>query len=328
MAGIANPCSTVKVLNVGALAKDAHTGARVERPHVRTKTYIKDWHAAAGTHSRRWPFLGMPVLAAATKLDVPLRMCNEACIINFAGCNMKCWFCFAGELLDAKEQAVDEVSIVELWDEVMEQWVEDTRHEKEWRVLRVTGGEPMLQQEELRAFVQWRRHVENGDGPPFYLWLDTNLGVLPTGELQAALIEVGEPTGIVCCFKGFTDGDVVENSGTDGDISLDDQFAIAYEWWTSGLDVYFYVVDCTRHTAEHPYGLAESFINQMQRALGRNAPLKTSVIDIRETYKCQSREKPDGLVCNTIGPYWEHALYSSYTAEELATPPHLVARGE
>lgn len=324
---ISNPLSTVQVLNVGALAKDSHAGARVERPHVRTKTYIKDFHAALRTHPRFWPFLGMPVLAAASQLNVRPIECNEAAIVNFARCNMGCWFCFGGELLDAGEECVDEVTITDLWSEVMEQYEEDMRHDRPWHILRVTGGEPLLQQNELQALVEWRKHSEASGGPPMYLWVDTNLGAAPTDELLTRLVEIGEPMGVVCCFKGFTSADV-QNNTSQGVVSLDDQFAIAYEWWQSGLDVYFYVVDCTQYTMQgtgrSPQELAESFIDRMMCALDRDAPLKTCPIEINERYACQTREKPKGLVCNTIGPYWEHAMHHFYSAEELWTLPHLV----
>ena len=314
----------VQILNVEGLAKDSHEGARVERSHVRTKTYIKDFAFCLKHHPREWPYLGIPGLAAAQALGVPLTECNEAGIMNFARCQFGCWFCFAGELMDAGADVVEEVTIADLWEELMDQRREDAEKGNPWHIIRATGGEPMLQQDELVALLEWRHHQEPEQ---FYFWLDTNLGVMPTEETLTRFVEVGEPMGVVGCFKGFTPADVQDNTDQ-AVVTLEDQFAVAYAWERSGLDVYYYVVDSTSYGDHPPLDLAKGFIDKMRYALGPTAPLKTCVLEIKDHYACATREKPDYLETNRVGPsVWLEALRSFYSDEELWTPPHMLRCG-
>ena len=322
-----SPLEMIRVMKVAGLAKDSHAGARVERPHIRTKTYFKDEdiELASKSHPRSWPYCGMPGLAASQRLGIPLHQCNEAGIINLARCNMSCWYCFAGEVLDDLD-AQEDMPVRDLFEEAMDQQAADVEAGKPWHILRITGGEPLLQQEELRPLLRWRRFRESQGDPRMYLWLDTNLGVMPTMDFIETCLSVGEPMGVVCCFKAFTDVDMLDNSGQ-GSVSLDDQFSIAFEWWGSGLDVYFYVIDATEFE-DRQQELAESFIVRMRAALGPEAPLKTSVLEVNEHYACQSRDKPRGTILNSIGPTWDRALRSRYTPEEMLVLPHMLRRDD
>ena len=85
-------------------------------------------------------FAGKPLLSTT---DWPATVC---CVAFFAGCNLRCRFCFNTPVLDFKEEF--HVELAQIFDELQE-------HQYLIEGVIATGGEPTLQPEALQALAEW-----------------------------------------------------------------------------------------------------------------------------------------------------------------------------
>ena len=88
---------------------------------------------------------GKPLLSTT---DWPATAC---CVAFFAGCNLRCRFCFNKPVLEFKEEFQVDLSII---------FNELQAHRKLIDGVIATGGEPTLQPEALRALAEWSHQHE------------------------------------------------------------------------------------------------------------------------------------------------------------------------
>jgi len=310
----------MRLLGLEDYKQDVGGHARVFGNLFRTKTYLKDFPALCRLHPRDWPFMGVPPLSAAARLGCSPNFCNETLILNLAECNLHCWFCFAASMLDEAVGKNWSLSEQQIWS-AMELYATVGRY----RVLRISGGEPLLQQGSIvRMLDDFKNHATLVKMPP-YIWFDTNLTIAPEEELVAALKAHPGGVGVSGCFKGWTDQDVMVNTGQEA-MGLGEQMRTARDWVETGLDVYFYVVDSTDIEIRRIgyTEIARGFIGELRDFCGDLAPLKCGVMPIHEGYKCATRGKSAGTVTNEMQWAWGAALLDYYEPRHLWIPPHLI----
>jgi pyruvate formate lyase activating enzyme len=111
---------------------------------------------------------GKPILSTT---DWPSNVC---CVVFFVGCNLRCRFCFNTPLLEFDKKY--QVDLTRIYQEI-----EANRFLLDGVI--VTGGEPTLQQDSLRAIAEWTREhnlmfglMTNGTKPTIIQeLLDANL---------------------------------------------------------------------------------------------------------------------------------------------------------
>jgi pyruvate-formate lyase-activating enzyme len=184
---------------------------------LRVKTYnkLEDISFGDAVHDMEFP---QPFQAAAHQLGCSWAQTNPVAVIQLAGCNLDCHYCFIG---DANSMEVVDKTIEEICEAYNDYCT--VCHEcgvPFSRVFRISGGEPLLQQREV-AHLLTHRHNLFCDP---YIWLDTNLTIAPEDILLSQLSQVG-----VCgCFKSHLGADVKK------------QMDIAYEYVDAGVDFYTY----------------------------------------------------------------------------------------
>lgn len=308
---------TLKLSRLEVFDADAHTQARVLSRYVRTKTYIKDPSQCVHRHPRRWPFRGQPVLWASERLQLPLNAVNEVAVVSTAGCNLKCWYCFAG---DVCEQEGDDVGFVD---------IEAALRGSNSHVWRISGGEPMLQAEAVGEFVQYA----NDPGVRVFV-VDTNLTQDPAPFLRVMHHYgggVADDVAVIGCFKGITDFDARLNTGRGQRLTLDDQIRSARRLYEALPNVFFYVADAASvRTMRNPDAALRGFFWRLQEHVGHTAPLRTCFIEMHQ-YNL-GRWKPEqaaprGVRVNQLRTLWDGLVEANYQAEVLWLPSHQVKTG-
>jgi pyruvate formate lyase activating enzyme len=103
------------------------------------KQLFKQIHLVAGVEAY---IAGKPLLSTT---DWPSKV---SCVVFFVGCNLRCRFCFNGQLLDFNEQY--KIDLERLYPEL-----EPNRYLIDGII--ATGGEPTLQSDPLKALAEWTK---------------------------------------------------------------------------------------------------------------------------------------------------------------------------
>lgn len=239
---------------------------------LRVKTYVKppDTKYPHAVGHLDFP---EPYQVAAYRLGCTWNETNPVALVQLAGCNLNCDYCYVGDHTRVN-------TVERSFDEVLGTYLKYREHGGVSRVLRISGGEPMLQTDEVmdlaRTFTNGRQRLVSGnDG---YLWIDTNLLVDPgdrIGTLADPLI------GVCGCFK--------PHEGR-----LQEQFDIARKYIEAGVDIYFYW-PCTVSGEpgswhyDLPYGVDSDnygahVCDMLAAAVEPMAPLRTTFLHIKYGY--------------------------------------------
>lgn len=192
--------------------------------YLREKKYLKDKHVREAGDLRLLPFTE-PYQVAAHKLNVPWARTNKAVMVQTAGCNLNCDFCYVGE------EAVVETTPDELWSDYWHEYCETAENPSP--IFRISGGEPFLQQDFVADLVRMmtrRRRTMDGcyvGDTGVYVWVNTNLTIKPSQDLLDSLN--GERIGVVGSFKPVA---APEKFG--------EQLEVSARLVDAGVDTYFY----------------------------------------------------------------------------------------
>lgn len=219
--------TTGKVMDVAAMeqAKDIAASEEVGiYGLLREKKYIKRRDLVKSIHHRELPF-PEPYQVAAHKLNVPWTVTNKAVMVQTAGCNLSCDYCFTGESVVVSATADD------LWHDYWDLYCQ--KAENPSPIFRVSGGEPFLQQDftadVARTMGSRRRYIEglHVGSTGVYIWVDTNLTIKPSNYLLNSLN--GDRIGVCGCWKPVSAPEKYET-----------QLQVATQLLDAGVDTYFY----------------------------------------------------------------------------------------
>ena len=251
--------------------------------------------------------------------------------VQVAGCNANCVFCF----VPAELRKCDETrgayftagDIVRMRDE----------HEPGRKTIRVSGGEPFL----APGFIEALADELQGRGDTF-LWIDTNLMGSGYEEAIGRLSSSGVHYGICGCFKGYDPGTFAMYSGLPGK-------RYESQWKNAALirgelmkreeerRLFFYVPEllflegAARGAEPQLRRVVERFFNQMRERVGENAPLRTTVLSLKE-YEANKGWKervkaPRGVTPvepGTTKKAWLELIDETYPAELAWLPQYQV----
>lgn len=292
---------------------------------LREKTYIKPSQFASypvGTHPRFLDF-PEPFAVAAHKLNLSWNETNTVCMVQFAGCNLRCDYCFIGK----SEETQDEAAIG-VWNTYWHDYL--STKDKPSPVFRVSGGEPFLQQKFLvgilALFAKCKAVIPELPGWETYRWVDTNLTIEPSQKLLKEL--ANNMVGVCGCFKPSNRP------------SYGMQFEVAKILIDSGVDTYFYypcaltepekklAVPETREFAWRDT-ITEHFL-LMRNLLGELSPLRTHPIRIHYEYAAQGFE--DKAALDTLAKKkhmvmtdtWRRLLQENYNPKLLWLPDYQI----
>lgn len=225
--------------------------------------------------SERWHEVLLPLLPAARALQVAPSECREALVFQVGACNLRCWFCFVDSYLLAGDSRHSSLLQV---DEI----IDLLEGEFPARILHVSGGEPLLAPEfieELRA-----RTNASGAATAPYLWIETNLTILPRDLSAGALAAVARladqsSVGFVGCFRSIVPEEYRHTIGN-LENSWQDQFAAASALRDRGAD-FFATVILAIHDLTGLRGKIEYFCDTVVKHLGRAMLERIVPIEVR-----------------------------------------------
>ena len=179
----------------------------------RVKEYVKIegyTNECARAFQPRTARFDQPYQVAAERLHSDWNTCNRVFLGEIADCNLKCPYCYQGDRAQ-----------IETADVTPSQYLSAFMSSGS-RVLRISGGEPMLHVQWVEETVS--RSLDMLENP--YVWIDTNLTVFHQFPLW--LVSSGI-VGFCGCFKPGIDG-----------VSVSDQIDVVASWVKSGVDLYIY----------------------------------------------------------------------------------------
>jgi len=241
---------------------------------ARVKTYVKMQDVEWGASPLDYEF-DQPYQVVAHRLGCTWNEANAVVVFQAAGCNLACDYCFVGEDHEAIE--VDAGEMVEVYNRYRA--VVEAAGGCPSRVVRISGGEPFLQQEALVDVIRadWPDDV--------FLWVDTNLTQLPQPELVFALQQGpagNDPKRIaVCgCFKPESN-------------LLNDQRRVARRLIRYGVECFFYwpcalslPLDVEDPDPNRWFSRGQDACEFLE-TVHENAPLRTTFLLIKYHYNTQ-----------------------------------------
>lgn len=303
---------------------------RVE-DYYRFKTYTKPEEMLELPWEREFT---EPYMVAQASVGGTWNDHNAPFLFQVARCNMKCPYCFVPpDLKKGKGKYFSASEIVAMRDE----------NEQDRKTIRISGGEPFL----APAFIsQMAEALENKTGT--FLWVDTNLAGEQYADVVMSLrFYLHDRFGICGCFKGFDCETFSINSGMEEGM-FDMQWKNAstiYRTMRDDLEMesiplFFYVPEvrlihgngCTSKIRE----MVSSFMDVMQARVHENAPLRTTVLYLKE-YTANSgwmervKEETPGLVDVDAGVtrrIWNEEIRSRFPPELIWIPQYQVPMGK
>lgn len=169
----------------------------------RAKQYVKDDEKSGLCHARNMSF-PQPWQWAAQKwsefggVQDPAGI-DRVFLGQLAGCNLMCDECYVGECDPDNTVEVTATRYVDAYYRYCDEY-------GYCATLRISGGEPFLQQEWVCAVLEDDMLLNNGTEyhakeDPLILWVDTNLTIEPDDYLMSAVRGGANHTGICGCFK-------------------------------------------------------------------------------------------------------------------------------
>jgi uncharacterized Fe-S cluster-containing radical SAM superfamily protein len=209
-------------------------------------------------------------------------------VIQIPICNIHCQFCFVDDnLLKGDGTFLS-------FESIYAKYCEEVHGDG---ILRISGGEPFMVPEFIIDFAKFLKFKINLTNRRILLWIDTNLlcKIEDYENVVTMLNLIDLPYGIVGCFKGFDSAHLSDN------ISLPNQYQ-ALDLWLQQFrnarklielgsnHIFFYVPEFLQSiTNEDVSHRIEYFMNFMIMNLDGNAPLRTTVLRIKEYQTNKSR---------------------------------------
>jgi uncharacterized Fe-S cluster-containing radical SAM superfamily protein len=261
-------------LDESSMTNDAKGERTFVKDYYRVKTYTKPDDMLKPFRERGF---SEPYMIAEHEVGGTWNDHDGPFTVQIASCNMKCAYCFVpgelkcndvtrGKYFSARE-------VVQMHDDN-----EPTRP-----VIRISGGEPFLAPEFLKDLA-----AELENRPDLFLWIDTNL----TGHDYAGVIDVLDfysiKYGICGCFKGFDEETFELYSGmqkSNWNVQWKNAMMIHDELETrdAGWRLFFYVTEMAFAPNDGWIDeRIEKFVTRLQEKIGENAPLRTTVISLKD----------------------------------------------
>lgn len=263
---------------------------------LRVKTYNKVGDISYGdaVHDMEFP---QPFQVAAARLGCSWRYTNPVAVVQLAGCNLDCPYCYIGDYDSVEVVGKTPQDVDDAYTEYLSACVRaGVPHS---RVFRISGGEPMLQQEAVRELITVglkRRSVTDGDthlpirDESAYVWVDTNLTIEPRASLLERMA-VQRNVGVCGCFKSHL-----------GLADVREQLDIARMYIDAGVDLYTYWAGCISADAIHVHMLEDTMDAWRGEALWAldemaevhpNLPLRNTFIRLKYHYSAVAE---DGMI--------------------------------
>ncbi len=271
-----------------------------------------------------WPDNPLPILPAATRLDVPVERVLEAQVFQNAACNWRCWYCYVPyNLLAANERFAGWLSVAELIDLYL---AEDERP----IVIDCSGGQPDLAPE----WVPWMMTElrRRGLADSVYLWSDDNLSndffwrYLNVGQLRT--VAACRNYGRVCCFKGYSPASFAFNTKADPGL-FDRQFELFARLHDFPIDLYAYAT-FTAHDDKYLSSEMAAFVDRLQQIHPR-LPLRLVPLRIEDYGVVSPRLKDIHHRALAVQEQaviaWSEELRNRFTTTERSVPMPMVDLG-
>jgi pyruvate-formate lyase-activating enzyme len=242
----------------------------------RVKTYTKPEEMFVPQREREF---SEPYMVAQSVVGGTWNDHNAPFMIQVAGCNMRCPYCFVPASLKANEGeyfSADE--IVQMRDE----------NEPEKRTIRISGGEPFLAPQFISSMGETLAERNNT-----FLWVDTNLiGNKYADVVSSLYYYLDKRFGVCACFKGFDEETYSISSGIDG--SIEKQWKNAETIYNTMKDeqmmenppFFFYVPEIRLiHDDNSPKRLKSiigNFMDELNNRIHENAALRVTVLYLKE----------------------------------------------
>jgi hypothetical protein len=291
----------------------------------RKKTYTKD-------SDKLLPFMNRdfsePYMVAQHYCGGTWNDYNQPFIVQVAQCNLACRWCFVPHRLrDASEgRYFSAKGVVELFGQ---------NTPEDHGILRISGGEPFLAPDFL---IDIGKQMAKLPAHKYYLWIDTNLCGKDYDRVISALSHERIPFGVCGCFKGFDRHTFVAN--------MEDQFVhehdtatlfasqfiharIILEWlnnYPHGQgELFFYVPEIVYHVKPFIKTLVNSFIERLSNEVHINAPLRTTVLRVKEYDSNKGAITADRVESRLTKQIWNECVEAKYPLELRWIPQYQVS---
>lgn len=293
----------------------------------RVKTYTKPDDMLVPARERDF---SEPYMIAQSQVGGTWNDHNAPFMVQVAGCNMKCPFCFVpGELKKADPERgkfFTASEVIAMHDE----------HEPRRRTIRVSGGEPFLAPEFLMELANAMPVHHRQD---LFLWIDTNLAGTKYKDVIGALEDNKVHYGICGCFKGFDGATFSMNSGCPEKM-----------WetqWKNSKDIFnnlghhdseyrffFYVPELAFIPHDtRMFNYLVHFKERLQKDINVNAPLRVTILSLkdydandgwRDAVRSKLDERWIPVAHGETRMQWNQLLRESYPADLVWLPQYQV----
>lgn len=244
----------------------------------RMKTYVKDDDIANQLWDRDFP---EPYNVAQHYCGGDWQEYNKPFMIQIGMCNLNCHYCFVDPQLRKCDPAYGGYFTAK---DVIEWWNQAVPSHR--GVIRISGGEPFLAPEFIMEMGNEIKLLETfADKPHPYLWIDTNLCGHHYKEVMQHLNDLNIPFGVCGCFKGWTRQDFAFTTGK-SELLWEEQFnharSIVKNLGAQG-ELFFYISEIMQVMDEaRASPIIKQFMKNLQDRVHPNAPLRTTVLKIKE----------------------------------------------
>lgn len=318
----------VLLANLGSsnMKKEERENITKVEDFYRVKTYTKPDEMSVLPMDRE---ISVPYMVAQSKVGGTWNDHNAPFLVQIAGCNMKCPYCFVPQKLKHNEGTYFSS------DEVVQ--MRDDR-EPDRKTIRISGGEPFLVPEFISAM---GKSLENRRDT--FLWVDTNLLGKGYSDVINALDNylIDDRFGICGCFKGFNEDLFEINSGIskklykmqwDNAVTIHD--VMKYGVGNGNPPLFFYVPEMLlmhyEFSKERLEKIIGIFMDEIQSRIHENAPLRTTILQLNE-YNANKGwveallESDEDLVrieSGTTRKAWNEELKKRFSNEQLWLPQY------
>jgi uncharacterized Fe-S cluster-containing radical SAM superfamily protein len=224
----------------------------------------------------RWPAMHLPLVPASVATGHDREECRTSLLIQLAGCNLRCWFCFVDDCVLAGNAG--RVAPISTSDVVA--FLREKR--RTIHVVMVSGGEPLLQPSfllKLKADMDLHLGI---DVP--YMWIETNLTVDPQEWSVGTRRKMGNllrspRVGVTGCVKSYHPWGYYINTRRPGS-EMWQQIGNARRLQEMGADLYPTIV-LAGPTPRRCERVIDTCVKRLRDELGQEALRRIIPLEIR-----------------------------------------------